>query len=64
MAEIDARYGLPKEVKFCKVCNITNQRPNSVNEYEHAHGSNKKTIYFNEEAFARRVLIKNVSIKR
>ncbi|NTV29645.1 MAG: N-acetyl sugar amidotransferase [Candidatus Omnitrophica bacterium] len=49
MSEQEAWYGLPKEVKFCKVCNITNQRPNSVNEYEHVRDSKKKTIYFNEE---------------
>jgi N-acetyl sugar amidotransferase len=49
MPEQEAWFGLPKEVKFCKICNITNQRPNSVNEYEHTHGSNKKTIFFNEE---------------
>ncbi len=47
--DLEAWFGLPKEVKFCKICNITNQRPNSVNEYEHARDSKKKTIYLNEE---------------
>ena len=26
---LKARYGLPKEVKYCKSCVISNQRPNS-----------------------------------
>ena len=29
------KYGLPKEVKYCIKCNITNQRPTSTNEYKH-----------------------------
>jgi N-acetyl sugar amidotransferase len=29
------RYGLPKEVKYCVKCNVTNQRPTSTNEYRH-----------------------------
>ena len=49
MAELEAWYGLPREVKFCKICNITNQRPCSVNEYEHTRHSHKKTIYIHED---------------
>lgn len=50
MAEkLEVYYGLPNEVKFCKICNITNQRPNSSNEYEHKKGSPKKTIQFDSE---------------
>jgi N-acetyl sugar amidotransferase len=29
------KYGLPKEVKYCVKCNVTNQRPTSTNEYRH-----------------------------
>jgi N-acetyl sugar amidotransferase len=29
------RYGLPKEVKYCVKCNVTNQKPTSTNEYKH-----------------------------
>jgi N-acetyl sugar amidotransferase len=47
--ELEAWYGLPKEVKFCKLCNITNQRPNAVNEYLHVKESRKNTIAFNED---------------
>lgn len=44
-----AFYGLPQEVKFCKVCNITNQRPNSSNEYRHTRETRHKTIQFDAE---------------
>ena len=29
------KYGLPKEVKYCVKCNVTNQQPTSTNEYKH-----------------------------
>lgn len=45
---LDARYGLPREVLYCKKCVISNQRPNSAVEYEHGKDSIKKTIYFDE----------------
>lgn len=32
--ELEAFYGLPKEVKFCKKCVISNQRPSSVVEFK------------------------------
>jgi N-acetyl sugar amidotransferase len=41
-------YGLPAEVRFCKSCVISNQRPNSAVEYQHTKASTKKTIYFDE----------------
>lgn len=43
-----ALYGLPSEVKYCKRCVISNQRPNSAIEYEHSKNSEKKTINFDE----------------
>jgi len=42
-------YGLPNEVKFCRKCIISNQRPNSAIEYAHTKGSKKSTIHFNED---------------
>ena len=30
-----AKYGLPEQVKFCKTCVMTNQRPNSAVEFNH-----------------------------
>ncbi len=41
----DARYGLPLQVRFCRRCVISNQRPNSAVEYEHTKDSQKKTIH-------------------
>lgn len=47
--ELEAKYGLPKEVVFCKSCVLSNQRPNSTVEYFHTTASKKSTIYLNEE---------------
>lgn len=44
-----APYGLPQEVKFCKNCVISNQRPNSTIEFKNSSGEKKKVINFNEE---------------
>jgi N-acetyl sugar amidotransferase len=43
------KYGLPPEVKFCKRCVISNQRPNSAVEYKHTSESKKETIHFDAE---------------
>jgi N-acetyl sugar amidotransferase len=43
------KYGLPAEVKFCKKCVISNQRPNSAVEYNHTADSKKTTIFFDED---------------
>lgn len=45
----EAKYGLPKAVKFCKACVISNQRPNSTVEYSHTKQSRKATIHFDDE---------------
>jgi N-acetyl sugar amidotransferase len=42
-------YGLPREVQFCVLCNISNQQPMSSNEFLHAHDSTKTTLTFDEE---------------
>jgi N-acetyl sugar amidotransferase len=42
-------YGLPQDVKFCKRCVISNQRPNSTVEYKHTAESKKVSIVFDEE---------------
>jgi N-acetyl sugar amidotransferase len=41
-------YGLPSEVKFCRSCVISNQRPNSAVEYKHTRETKKATIHFDE----------------
>lgn len=45
---LQAYYGLPPEVKFCKKCVISNQRPSSAVEFSHTIESRKKTIHFDE----------------
>lgn len=47
--EPEAKYGLPAEVKFCKKCVISNQRPNSAVEYKNSKESKKATINFDSE---------------
>lgn len=42
-------YGLPSNVKYCKRCVISNQRPNSSVEYKHTKDSVKATIHFDEQ---------------
>jgi len=45
----EKKYGLPDEVKFCKKCVISNQRPNSAVEFRHTKDSKKSTIHFDDE---------------
>jgi len=44
----ETKFGLPPEVKFCKKCVISNQRPNSAIEYAHTRNTIKKTINIGE----------------
>jgi N-acetyl sugar amidotransferase len=46
---LEAYYGLPNEIKFCKKCVISNQRPNSTIEFKNEKGEKKKVISFNDE---------------
>lgn len=48
VANPEAKYGLPREVRFCRRCVISNQRPNSAVEYAHTAASKKATIFFDE----------------
>jgi N-acetyl sugar amidotransferase len=41
-----AFYGLPRDVRFCSRCVISNQRPNSSVEFQHTANSRKQTIRF------------------
>jgi N-acetyl sugar amidotransferase len=43
---LETKYGLPREVRFCRRCVISNQRPNSDIEYKHTSETKKKTINF------------------
>ena len=42
--ELDAYYGLPSTVKFCRRCLMSNQKPHSVNETTHQKDSKKDTM--------------------
>lgn len=44
----EAYYGLPVDVKFCKRCVISNQRPSSTPEFKHTRQSKKQTIHLDE----------------
>jgi len=43
-ADLPAFYGLPTEVRFCKKCVLSNQRPNSSIEFEHNINTKKSTV--------------------
>lgn len=45
----EAKYGLPQEVKFCKKCVISNQRPNSCVETKNSQIQKKEVIHFGED---------------
>ena len=45
----EVKYGLPREIKFCYKCCISNQRPNSTIEFKHNKNSKKKTINFDSD---------------
>lgn len=47
-SNLNALYGLPNKVAYCKKCVISNQRPNSAVEYKHTKESKKVTINFDE----------------
>lgn len=48
MKKLEAYYGLPEEVKFCKKCIMSNQRPASTVEFKHTKDSKKTTMSFDE----------------
>ena len=42
-------YGLPTDVRFCKKCVISNQRPSSTVEFKNTKDTKKETIHFDED---------------
>jgi N-acetyl sugar amidotransferase len=46
---LEAKFGLPVDVRFCAHCVISNQRPSSTVEYNHTRDSKKETIDFDED---------------
>ncbi len=47
--QLEAKYGLPHEVRYCKKCVMSNQRPVSEVEFKHNINTKKKTMAFDEE---------------
>lgn len=46
--ELEALYGLPTKIEFCKKCVISNQRPSSCEEYKNNKDSKKQAIKLDE----------------
>ena len=46
---VQAYFGLPEEVLFCKHCVISNQRPSSAVEFRHRPEEKKVTIGFDDD---------------
>ena len=44
----EAKYGLPREVRFCSRCVISNQRPSSTVEFKSTAAEKKQTIAFDD----------------
>lgn len=44
-----ALFGLPQDVRFCKRCVISNQRPSSTVEFSNTEKTKKSTIFLDEE---------------
>ena len=53
---LEAKYGLPEEVKFCKKCVISNQRPSSVvetkNNQKEKYNIKKQTEYHQKNIYS------------
>ncbi|HWU41997.1 MAG TPA: N-acetyl sugar amidotransferase [Bdellovibrio sp.] len=49
MNELEVKYGLPREVKFCKKCVMSNQRPASTAEFKHTIQSKKVTLNIDDD---------------
>lgn len=46
---METMFGTPYEVKFCKSCVISNQRPSSTVEFTHTRESKKQTIAMHDD---------------
>jgi len=46
---LETYYGLPEEIKFCKRCVMSNQRPASAVEFKHTINTKKTTLNIDEE---------------
>jgi len=48
-ASLEVKYGLPRNVRYCRRCVISNQRPSSVIEFKNTGDEPKPTIEFDAE---------------
>ena len=57
-------YGLDTNIKFCKKCTYSNQKPTSEKEYKHKRDTKKNTLLFDHEGicYACRILEKKEKI--
>jgi N-acetyl sugar amidotransferase len=49
MKELFGKYGLPLEVKYCKKCTMSNQRPSSTVEFQNKPDAIKRAISFGDD---------------
>ena len=47
--DLEAYYGLPKQVTWCSRCVMSNQRPASAVEFKHTIDSKKVTLQIDED---------------
>ena len=47
--KLEAKYGLPEKVVFCKRCVMSNQRPASTPEFRHTIDSKKTTMHIDDD---------------
>lgn len=47
--KLEAKYGLPEKIVFCKRCVMSNQRPSSAMEFKHTINSKKVTLNIGED---------------
>ncbi len=49
LKDLEVKYGLPKDVVFCKRCVISNQRPASTPEFKHTQNHKHRSIHIDKE---------------
>jgi len=47
--QVEVKYGLPREVKFCKKCVMSNQRPTSSVEFKRGKEHKHQTLHFDQD---------------
>ena len=47
--KLEAYYGLPEEVIFCRCCVMSNQRPASAIEFKHTRNQKHRTLHIGED---------------